>query len=71
MNDLYLEQGAKLTYVNVQNWSRQALALQINSTVVGRDAAAVNMALNLGSKYARTESVSRLRAPAAAATCWP
>jgi Fe-S cluster assembly protein SufD len=28
--------------------------------VVGRDASAVNMALNLGGKYARTESVSRL-----------
>ncbi len=60
VNDLILEAGAKLTYVNVQNWSRQTLAFQINSTVVGRDAAAVNMALNLGSKYARTESVSRL-----------
>ena len=60
VNDLFLEAGAKLTYVNVQNWSRQTLALQINSTVVGRDASAINMALNLGSKYARTESVSRL-----------
>jgi len=60
VNDLFLEAGAKLTYVNVQNWSHQAVACQINSTVVGRDASAVNMALNLGSTYARTESVSRL-----------
>jgi Fe-S cluster assembly protein SufD len=60
VNDLFLETGAKLTYVNVQNWSRQTLAFQINSTVVGRDASAINMALNLGSRYARTESVSRL-----------
>jgi Fe-S cluster assembly protein SufD len=60
VNDLFLERGAKLTYVNVQNWSRQTTAFQINSTVVGRDASAINMALNLGSKYARTESVSRL-----------
>ena len=60
VNDLYLEQGAKLTYVNVQNWSRQTLAFQTNSTVVGRDASAVNMALNLGARYARTESASRL-----------
>jgi Fe-S cluster assembly protein SufD len=60
VNDLFLEAGAKLTYVNVQNWSREALAFQINSTVVGRDASAINMALNLGSRYARTESVSRL-----------
>jgi Fe-S cluster assembly protein SufD len=60
VNDLFLEQGAKLTYVNVQDWSRETFAVQINSTVVGRDAAAINMALNLGGKYARTESVSRL-----------
>jgi Fe-S cluster assembly protein SufD len=60
VNDLILEQGAKLTYVNVQNWSRETLAFQINSTVVGRDAAAVNLAVNLGGRYARTESVSRL-----------
>ena len=60
VNDLFLEAGAKLTYVNVQNWSRKALAFQINSTAVGRDASAVNMALNLGGRYARTESVSRL-----------
>jgi Fe-S cluster assembly protein SufD len=60
VNDLFLEAGAKLTYVNVQNWSHKATAIQINSTVVGRDASAINMALNLGSRYARTESVSRL-----------
>src|SRR5581483_1512567 len=29
VNDLFLERGAKLTYVNVQNWSRKTLALQI------------------------------------------
>jgi len=60
VNDLFLEQGAKLTYVNVQNWSRETLAFQINSTVVGKDASAINLAVNLGGRYARTESVSRL-----------
>lgn len=60
VNDLFIEAGAKLTYVNVQNWSRQTLALQINSTVVGRDANAMSLNLNLGANYARTESVSRL-----------
>jgi Fe-S cluster assembly protein SufD len=63
MNDLYLGPGAQLEYVNVQNWSRKALALQINSTVVGRDASATSMNLNLGGSYARTESVSRLMGP--------
>src|SRR5207302_8167515 len=60
VNDLFLEQGAKLTYVNAQNWSRKMLALQINSTVVGRDAHALSMNVNLGASYARTESVSRI-----------
>lgn len=63
VNDLFLAAGAKLTYLNVQNWSRQALAVQINSTVVGRDAHAVSLNLNLGGSYARTESVSRLVGP--------
>jgi Fe-S cluster assembly protein SufD len=60
VNDLFLEPGARLTYVNVQNWSRKTSSFQINSTVVKRDASAINMALNLGGSYARTESVSRL-----------
>jgi Fe-S cluster assembly protein SufD len=36
------------------------VSFQINSTTVGRDASAKAMALNLGSAYARSESVSRL-----------
>lgn len=60
VNDLYLEAGAKLNYICVQNWSRKALALQINSTVVGRDATATSVNLNFGGSYARNESVSRL-----------
>ncbi len=60
VNDLFLGQGANLTYVSVQNWSRKALSIQINSTVVSRDASALSMNLNLGSAFARTENVSRL-----------
>lgn len=60
VNDLILGDGAKLTYICSQNWSDKALAFQINSTVVGRDASAMSMNLNLGSSFARTESVSRL-----------
>lgn len=65
VNDLFIEEGAKLTYVNSQNWSRQTLAIQINSTVVGRDAHALSMNLNFGASYARTESASRLIAEGA------
>lgn len=60
VNDLYVGAGAKLTYVCAQNWSRNALAFQINSTQVGRDGSALSINLNLGGSYARTESVSRL-----------
>jgi len=59
-NDLYVGAGAQLNYVCVQNWSRQTLAFQINNTVVGRDASAKSLNVNLGGRYARTESASRL-----------
>lgn len=61
VNDLWLGDGANVTYVAAQQWSRASLAVQINSTVVGRDARAIALNLNLGSQHARTESVSHLR----------
>ena len=63
VNDLWLGAGANVTYVSVQNWSRAALAFQINSTVVGRDATARTMNLNFGARHFRSENVSHLRAP--------
>lgn len=63
VNDLILGDGAKVTYICVQDWSDQARAFQINSTHVGRDAHATSLMLNLGANYARHESVSRLTAP--------
>ncbi|HEY2343259.1 MAG TPA: Fe-S cluster assembly protein SufD [Chthoniobacteraceae bacterium] len=63
VNDLWLGSGAKVTYVNVQQWSRKALAIQINSTVVGRDAGAVALNANFGGGYVRSESISHLRHP--------
>lgn len=59
-NDLYVGPGAQLNYVCVQNWNRQTLAVQVNNTVVGRDATAKSLNVNLGGRYARTESASRL-----------
>jgi Fe-S cluster assembly protein SufD len=63
VNDLWLGAGANVTYVCAQNWSRQALAVQINATVVGRDAHARTLFAQLGSRHLRSESVSHLRAP--------
>ena len=59
-NDLYVGAGAQLDYVCVQNWSRKTLAFQVNNTVVGRDASAKSLNVNLGGRYARTESANRL-----------
>lgn len=63
VNDLWLGDGAQVTYVCAQNWSAHALGVQMNSTVVGRDATARALTVNLGSRYFRSESVSHLRAP--------
>ncbi|MGB8169155.1 MAG: Fe-S cluster assembly protein SufD [Chthoniobacteraceae bacterium] len=61
VNDLWLGAGAKVTYVCDQSWSHTTFASQINATVVGRDASAKALNLNLGGAYARSESVSHLR----------
>ena len=63
VNDLWLGAGANVTYVCAQEWSRETLAFQMNATVVGRDATAKALSLNLGGAYARSESVSHLRGP--------
>jgi len=61
VNDLWLGAGANVTYIAAQNWSNATLAVQINSTVVGRDASAKALNLNLGGAYARSEAMSHLR----------
>jgi Fe-S cluster assembly protein SufD len=64
-NDLYAGHGAQLTYIGVQNWSAETLALQLNSTVVRRDARAQSFNLHLGGRQSRHESLSQLQAPGA------
>src|SRR5438876_1444566 len=60
VNDLVAGPGAKVTYVCVQNWGENVVALQMNSTVVDHDASAMSLNLHLGAKYSRFESLSRL-----------
>jgi len=60
VNDLIAGPGAKVTYVCAQNWGENVVALQMNSTTVDHDAAAMSLNLNLGSRYSRFESLSRL-----------
>lgn len=60
VNDLHLERGAKLTYIAVQDWSRETNAFHLNSTVVDRDAICTALIANFGGSYIRGESLSRL-----------
>ncbi len=64
-NDLYAAHGAQLTYGAAQNWSRDTLSFQFNSTVVRRDARVQSLNLHLGGRQARHESLSQLQAPGA------
>ena len=60
VNDLLAGPGAKVTYVCAQNWGDRVVALQMNTTAVDHDASAMSLNLNLGSRYSRFESLSRL-----------
>ena len=60
VNDLIAGPGARITYVCAQEWGNNVIALQMNSTTVDHDASAMSLNLNVGSRYARFESLSRL-----------
>ncbi len=60
INDFHLSRGAQLTYVAVQDWSRDTLAFHLNSTLVGRDASSTALIENFGGGYVRGESFSKL-----------
>jgi Fe-S cluster assembly protein SufD len=64
-NDLYAGHGAQVTYAGKQDWSHRALSLQLNSTVVRRDARVQSLHLHLGGRQTRHESLSQLQAPGA------
>jgi Fe-S cluster assembly protein SufD len=60
VNDLVVGRGAKMNYVCTQNWSEKALAIQINSTSVAREASGLSLNVHLGGAYSRFEGLSRL-----------
>jgi len=64
-NDLIAAHGAQLTYVAAQNWSRETLSFQVNSTVARRDARVTSLNLHLGGRQSRHESHGQLQAPGA------
>ena len=64
-NDLYAGHGAAVTYVAMQDWSRDTLSFQFNATVARRDAKVLSLNLHAGARQARHESFSQLSAPGA------
>lgn len=56
VTDLAAGEGASITYVNCQRWSRKVRALHFVSTTAGRDASVRSLFLHLGAAWARTES---------------
>ncbi len=60
VNDLIAGPGARITYACFQDWGRDVVALQLNTTTVERDAVATSLNLNLGSRVSRFESLSKL-----------
>lgn len=55
VTDLAAGDGAAITYVNCQRWSRKVRALHFVSTTAGRDASVRSVFLHLGAAWARTE----------------
>ena len=64
-NDLYAGHGSQITYLAMQDWSRQTLSFQFNATVARRDAKVLSLNLHAGARQARHESFSQLQAPGA------
>ncbi len=64
-NDLYAGHGAQVTYIAMQDWSRQSMSFQFNAIVARRDAKVLSVNLHAGARQARHESFSQLQAPGA------
>lgn len=58
--DLAPEAGGRVQFVSVQHLNNHSRQVQLNGTRVGRDAQAVSCFVNLGARWVRNESVSRL-----------
>jgi len=59
-NDLDAGPGSKLDYLAIQDLNEESRTILINKIGVARDAAALGFLLNIGGRWVRNESVSRL-----------
>jgi Fe-S cluster assembly protein SufD len=60
VNDLTLGVGSKLSYIGVQDWSKDSTAFHLNTTEVAKDANSTALQMNFGGSYIRGESDSHL-----------
>lgn len=60
VNDLVVGRGAQVKYICAQDWNTDVLSVQLNATIVERDASAMSLNVRLGGSYSRFESLSRL-----------
>lgn len=61
VNDIVTGNGAKVTYIAVQNWNGRTLAFHLNNTAVARDGNVLALRLNVGGARVRDEAVSYMR----------
>ena len=65
MTDLVAQDAGHVEYVGVQRWNDVSRHYQFAASRGGRDSRTANCLVNLGSKWARNETVSRLNAAGA------
>ncbi len=63
--EIVLEDGAKLRYVSLQNWSRNVVHMNKMRAHLGRDSRLESLTVSLGADAARAEVESRLEGPGA------
>ena len=63
--DLAPEAGSRIQYTSIQNLNNHSRQIQMNGTRVARDSQAISCFVNLGARWIRNESVSRLTEPGA------
>ncbi len=61
VNDIHAGPRAQVRYACVQDWNPQTVSLQSNTTLVEAGAHVHHLGLHFGGKFARTESISRLK----------
>ena len=64
-NDIHVGHGANVTYIAMQDWSRETLSFQFNAMIARRDSKVLSVNLHAGARQARHESFSQLQAPGA------